>query len=113
MAETYHIFDYHSVPLDLLITLTEGLGPNSRTGMKITGVKAPLDTILLARIYDDFQMYLWSWSEDAKTGKNKPESFADTLAGIKHEKELAGFETGEDFMRAREAIIKKAQKKKR
>ena len=112
MAEVYGVFDYHVLSVDMLITLTEGLGPNSRTGLKLSGAKVPLDTILLARIYDDFEIYLWSWSEDAKTGKNKPKSLANTLTGADDDKEnkTEGFKDAEDFRKAREEIIRKHKK---
>lgn len=106
LAEVYGIYDYHKVPAKLLMTLTEGLGPNSRVGMKITGVKAPLNTILLARIFDDFQDLLYSFSEDAKTGANKPKHFTDTLLGIEQKKEVEGYATGEEFEKARAKILK-------
>ena len=109
MAEVYHILDWRSVPPLTLATLVTGLGPNSRIGMKALGVNAPFDSILLARILDDLNLILWSWSKDAKNGINMPESYADKLTG-KKQKNVQGFKSGEDFIKAREELVKQIQK---
>jgi hypothetical protein len=106
MAETYHVYDWREVPPQTLAVLVTGLGPNSRIGMKALGVKAPFDSILLARILDDLNLIIWSWTKDAETGRNRPDSYADLLAGIKP-KECAGYATGADFERARRQILRK------
>lgn len=107
MAETYGIYDWRAVPVQTLAVLVTGLGPNSRIGMKALGVSAPFDSILLARILDDLNMIIWSWSEDAKHGTNRPESYADMLAGATEKHKAEGYATGEDFKKARANILKR------
>lgn len=52
LAETYHIFDYRSLPVSLVATLCAGLGDNSRIIKKLRGEKYPRDLVILAAIAD-------------------------------------------------------------
>lgn len=88
--------------------LVEGLGPNSRTGMKLTGTKVPLDTLLLARVHDDIQALIWALT--GEKGSNPPESLAEKLAGREKENEIKGYASAEEFEKARAEIIKKVKK---
>lgn len=88
--------------------LVEGLGPNSRTGMKLTGTKVPLDTLLLAKVHDDIQGLIWALA--GEKGSQPPESLADKLAGRQQEKDIKGYASPEEFEKARAEIIKKVKK---
>ena len=77
LAETYHIYDYHTVDPKTLTVLVQGLGPNTRLGQKIAGLKAPLDTILLAVLVDDINSVLNALSKHPK----KYKSIAEELIG--------------------------------
>lgn len=82
--------------------LIQGLGPNTRIGQKVAGIKAPLDTILLAVLVDDFNAYLNAHAEHPK----KLKSIAEWLIA-KPKKE--GFDTAEEL----EKKIKQIQEKHR
>ena len=91
------------MPVDLLATLTAGLGPNSRVGMAINKVTAPPDTMLLAEILDGVNLLLWSLAGKGK----KPKSVAAALlVHDKPNKDIKGFATGADLLREREKIVK-------
>lgn len=52
LAETYHIYDYKSLPIDTVAILSSGLRNESRIRQKIRGFKEADSTIILAKIYD-------------------------------------------------------------
>lgn len=99
LAETYQIYDYHRVPVKILGTLVSGLGPDTRIGMKLSGRKAPMDVVLLAKIYDGLFT----------------EKDADPLVRIflvEEEKEADGgtrFDSAEDFEAARNRLLRKIE----
>ena len=50
LAETYHIFDYRSLPVQLVATLSVGLRDNSRIKMRAAGIPASKETIMPVEI---------------------------------------------------------------
>ena len=57
-------------------TLAIGLPDESRVKRRRSGLKAPLETMLLAGIADRVALLLWRYAEK---GTPKPESILDTL----------------------------------
>lgn len=108
LAEFYHIYDYRALPVSTLAVLVSGLRDNSRIRMKLAGLKAPPDIVLLAKIFDVANLLLWSRTEDAAKGRNAPEPISDAF--IERESEYEGFASGEEFEAAREAILKRVKK---
>lgn len=98
LAETYQIYDYHRVPVKTLDTLISGLGPDTRIGMKRSGRKAPINTVLLANIYDALF-----------TEKGKPTKTSLFLVETKHDRSdnKTKFESADDYEAARENILRK------
>ena len=84
MAETYQIYDISRVPVPLLGTLAVGLRDDSRIKMKINGVKAGPETMLVANLVDLVQWLVWSKTKDAEHGRNKPKSVAKKLYEREH-----------------------------
>lgn len=103
-AETYQIYDYRSLPLQLVATLAAGLRDNSR--IKLLQAKAPadLETMILATIADNLSLlragmskdkhpkpFLFTeaiWEEIRKKSNrvlsfDTPEAFEEALARIK------------------------------
>lgn len=95
LLETYHIFDYHGVPVKLLCTLCSGLGPDSRIGMKLSGRKAPMNTILLAMIYDYF----------AGADKDHVRILPNFLEEEEDEENVRTFMTGAEYEEARRKAL--------
>ena len=105
LAETYHIFNYRELPVDMLATLVSGLRANSRVKMAINGINVPADTLLMAMIYDRLNLWIWKHSKDGRKGHNPPESLAETMTKKAKVNDHESFEVGEDFDAARRKII--------
>ncbi|MBQ3429199.1 MAG: hypothetical protein IJH28_05435 [Mogibacterium sp.] len=101
LAETYHIYDYRSLPVKLVATLSAGLRDDSRIKMSAAGVPAAQDTLLLATIADRVEAFRYGFSEDASKGTNRPISIIATIFGEKPEGRnksgVMSFATHEEF----------------
>lgn len=100
MAETYHIYDYKAVPVQLLSTLANGLRDSSRIKCKMSEMPIALETFLLSAIYDKVSWLQWAKTKDAEKGRNMPESITAKLMNTKQESQIESFENGEEFMKA-------------
>ena len=98
LAETYHIYDYKSLPCRMVATFSCGLRENSRIKMKIAGIEPIPEQMLIA---DGTRTTAWLQSEDGATGKNRPKSLLGMILGDGKEKskEIQTFDSGEDFDR--------------
>lgn len=96
-AETYHILNYMSLPVELAATLAAGLREDSRIIRKVMGLKVDIKTLLLAHIADSTAFNVYAKTKDAKTGRNKPKSMVEALADNKKD-ELKLFKSGDEFM---------------
>ena len=61
LAETYHIFDYRSLPVKLVATLSAGLRDDSRIKRKLAGAKGSGEEILLATIADRLGLIIYAF----------------------------------------------------
>lgn len=99
LAETYHIFNYRELPVNMLATLVSGLRADSRTKMKITGAKIPDNITLQVLIYDRLTQLVWMNSEDGRKNRNRPQRLYDLLTKDPKPR-IMSFDSGEDFDRA-------------
>lgn len=101
LAETYNIYDYRSLPVKLVATLSAGLRANSRIKLSANGSSVPQDTLLLATIADRVEAFRYGFSEDASKGRNKPISLVSIMLGEETKKEnksgVTSFNTPEEF----------------
>ena len=97
MAETYNVTDYRALPIKTAAALACGLGPDSRIKMKISGAKAPTDTILFAAMVDRLSTMVWMQSKDGAKGVNRPASILSEIYGESKNKEITTFASGDDF----------------
>lgn len=109
LAETYQIYDYRSMPIQLIATLSSGLGINSRIKQKIRGEKASLEVMLLMSIVDQLKILVWQNSEDGAKGRNIPKSLLQQLLEPEKNEKVSGFETGEEFKKMRQRIIEEVE----
>lgn len=109
LAETYGILDYKALSVPLLATLASGLRDNARIKMKMSGQQISVDTMLLAALVDHMAMSVWMRSENAKKGRDKPQSVLALLTGQEQEEKSVGFATPEEYERKRAEIIKGGQ----
>lgn len=106
LAEVYGILDYKALPVPLLAALASGLRDNSRIKMKMNGQQITVDTMLLAAVVDHLAVSVWIRSEDARKGRNRPQSVLSMLTGQVQEKTGDGFATPEEYERKRAEIIR-------
>lgn len=98
LAETYHIYDYRSLPLHMVGIFACGLRPDSRIGMRISNSKLTTDQTILALIADNTRALAWLNSADGAKGVNRPKSLvAELLDGRTEERDIETFESGQDF----------------
>ena len=95
-AETYHIYDYRSLPLKLAGIFACGLRENSRIMMKISGLKISLNDMMLAAIADNTSLTAWLQTRDGARGINRPKSIIQSITGERKDN-ITTFRSGEEF----------------
>lgn len=94
LAETYQIFDYRSLPVQLAATLSAGLRDNSRIKLKAAGFPVGLDTVILATISDNLTIFRAGMD---KRNRGKPFLFTEAINGDNKRQKVRGFKTVEAF----------------
>lgn len=102
LAETYQIFDYRSLPVRTVATLSAGLRGHSRIKTKLRGEKAIEPEDLLVQVIDMLAGILWLFGGYGEL--DAPPTIKDEIRNRTHE-EAAGsqkrgakaFATGADF----------------
>lgn len=107
LAETYHIYNYKSLPLSRVAIFAVGLRNDSRVKMKINGMKYPTETLLMASAIDRLSLMVWMNSKDGANGVNRPKSVLNELLGNVAEKDIETFNSSEDFEEVRRKILAK------
>ena len=110
MAETYHIYDWRSLPASLASTLAAGLRENSRIKMKIAGVMVDPELLLMARVVDNTALLLCQNARSMGIDMEIPMSVAWELLHATdpekpEKKEYRSFDSGEDFMKWRASML--------
>lgn len=107
LAETYGIYDYRSLPIDLVATFSIGLRDDSRIKLKLSGSKQSLETMLLASAVDRLSMLVWAKSRDGQRNRNKPKSIVEELTnGGERNDNIRVFSTPEEFDSYRARFVK-------
>ena len=107
LAETYQIYDYKRLPLQLVSVFSCGLRENSRIKMKLSQQTASIDTMLLAGISDKLGILLWAQTKDGQKGKNRPISILEKVLNLpKKRKEEVAFASAEEFESTRNQLLK-------
>lgn len=104
LAETYGIYNYKSLPVQLVATFSYGLSENSRIKRKLRGEKETTEQYqqrILIAIFDRINWLAWSRTEDAANNVNRPESLYDKIYNPHKDddKKVVSFRSGEDFMK--------------
>lgn len=105
LAETYQIYDYKSLPLQMVATFCIGLREDSRIKRKLSGDQYPIETLLMASVADYLALILWTKTKDGQNGVNKPDSVLNHLLGNDINSETMAFYSAEDFESMRKKII--------
>ena len=97
-AQYYGLYHLREHQPSLIATLAAGLPDNSRSKMRVSGMMLTFEQLLLAKILDDLELILWSRTEDAIKGRNRPKSI---LSEIYHDKdkneEIRAYDSPEAF----------------
>ena len=95
-AQYYGLYHLREHQPSLIATLAAGLPDNSRSKMRVSGMMLTFEQLLLAKMLDDLEWILWSRTEDARKGRNRPKSI---LSKIYHEKteEIQAYDSLEAF----------------
>ena len=103
-AETYHIYNYRSLPVSLVATLAAGLRDDSRIKLKLNKQRVSNTDLLLAVIADRLGLLLSVYS-----GEPLKEFFIDSvfedLQVQKKESDVMQFNSVEAFEEARKKFI--------
>lgn len=101
LAETYQIFDYRSLPVKLVATLSAGLRDDSRIKMAAAGAPASQNTIMLAIIADLLDRIRYMFADEDSRGSYTPISMLAALYGekptYKSKSGVMSFDTSEEF----------------
>lgn len=97
LAETYHIYDYRSLPLHMVGIFACGLREDSRIMMKISETKVNTVQTLLALIADNTRLIAWLQSSDGARGTNRPKSLLSAINGEHRESNIETFDNGNEF----------------
>ena len=90
----------------MLAALCFGLREDSRIVMQISGSRRSFEQMALAAAVDRLSILVWQQTKGGHSGTNKPKLLMEQILGIKKE---TGFASGEDFERARAAILEKVK----
>lgn len=93
LAETYHIYDYRSLPLQLVATLSAGLRENSRIKLLATDMPVSMDTLILAAIADNISLFRAGF---AKEKPKQPFLFTDAILDNNKKNKRVGFRSGSE-----------------
>ncbi len=111
LAETYGVLDWRALPLRTVAALSAGLRDNSRIKLKLAGLNADQDTLLLAAAVDRLSLLVWAKTKDAEKGLNRPTSIFDRLTGQEEKKkdEINAYDSAEAFTAAWERATGKKE----
>lgn len=93
LAETYHIYDYRSLPLKLVATLSAGLRENSRIKLLASDMPVSMDTLLLAAIADNISLFRAGF---AKEKPKQPYLYTDAIMSERKKSKGVGFRSGSE-----------------
>ena len=106
LAEAYGVIDWRGLSVEKLAVLACGLRDNSRIKIKMSGLSVSIETLLMACMVDKLNFLIWMQTKDGTKGRNRPKSFAETLAGKDNkdkDENVLAFDSAEDF----EAALKR------
>ena len=101
LAETYQIYDYRSLPVKLVATLSAGLRENSRIRMQAAEAPVSFETMILATIADNLTMLRAGFDKNGRS--RKLFLFTEAIQGETKPK-VTGFRTVTEFEAALQRI---------
>lgn len=71
----------------------------------MSGMKIPLETMLLAKIADELTVLVWMNSKDGQKNRNRPASILSELLAGPKDTNIQKYHTGADFEKAWNKLI--------
>lgn len=106
LAQYYHVFDYRSMTVESVATLSAGLPEDSRIMRKMSNQNISKTELVLAAIYDDFNYFLYSLTPDGKKGIGKPVSIVEKWMNINDdEQQIMAFDSVNSYEKAKQRIL--------
>lgn len=107
LAETYGIYNYKSLPVQLVAVFSYGLRENARIWKKLAGGRN-VDREIQVLILDNLNWLVWAQTEDGSKNVNKPESIYNKLFGDRKSKksDIVAYNSPEEYRQAWERIRK-------
>jgi hypothetical protein len=106
LAETYHLYDYRQLPPRRVAVLASGLRETSRSKAPKEGTLSTQE-VLLAGILDRLSLLVWFQTADGMRGRRCPPSVLDALTGRRQQRDTLTFASGQDFLRAWDALTER------
>lgn len=107
LAQTYQIYDYRQLSPKMVAAFSVGLEDKSRIKMKLSGLKVPMDTLLLAQITDAINTLVWMNSKDCRNNSKRPKSLVEAILKPENDDKPKSFASGADFERYRRELLRK------
>ena len=107
LAQTYQIYDYRQLSPKMVAAFSVGLEDKSRIKMKLSGLKVPMDTLLLAQITDAINTLVWMNSKDCRNNSKRPKSLVEAILKPERDDKPKSFASGADFERYRRELLRK------
>ena len=107
LAETYGIFNYKSLPVQLVAVFSYGLREDARIWKKLTEVRN-VDREIMVSILDNLNWLVWAQTEDGAHNRNRPESLYKKMFGKDSEgaSDIESYSSPEEYKQAWERIRK-------
>lgn len=75
--------------------------------MKLSGQIVPLETLILAGVFDRLNFLAWTKTRDSQKGINRPNTILDFLTSkTNNDGDVIIFNSGKDFEKKRNELIK-------
>lgn len=89
-----------SLPANLVATLAIGLRDDSRIKMSLRGQVLTYEQAVMAQILDAINVTAWLQTDDARKGRNRPQSLYKALMEPVKERDFEVFDSVEEFKAA-------------
>lgn len=108
LAENYNIYDYRQLSPNVVAVFSVGLKDSSRIKMKLSGMSATAEVLLLAQIADALNTLVWFNSKDRTNQSKRPKSLVEAITNPnKTDEKPMSFSNGEEFEKYRFELMRK------
>ncbi len=106
MAETYNIYNYKSLPVNLAAIFACGLRATSRIKQRLSNINITSEELLLAGMFDRLNWLAWSKTKEGQKGVGAPASIVNILLGNQPSSDVERFSTSSEYETRRQELLK-------